>query len=57
MEDVFYEVEWLINNRYQVIKSYWDNDLKKNIREVAFQGTISDCESWIRLKEGGYFAS
>jgi hypothetical protein len=42
-----YRVGWLINDTYQVI------DIETY--EQFHQGSLSDCEAWIRLQEGGYF--
>jgi len=42
-----YRVAWLINNTYQVLDR--DTDVQLH------QGSLSDCETWIRLQEGGYF--
>lgn len=42
-----FRVEWLIDSTYQVLNS--DDD------SVAFQGSLTDCEAYIRLHEGGYF--
>lgn len=40
-----YKVRWLIDDTYQVIDSYGDS---------VYQGSLADCEAYIRLKEGGY---
>ena len=42
-----YIVTWYIDNTYQV--------LDRETEEQLHQGSLSDCESWIRLQEGGYF--
>jgi hypothetical protein len=41
-----YQVFLLQDDVYQVV------DVKTH--ETVFQGSLSDCEAWIRLKEGGY---
>ena len=41
--EIGYKIEHLINDTYQVIK---DNPFG-----VEYQGSLSDCEAWIRLKE------
>ena len=46
-----YTVENLSGNTYQILDieySYYDGVTGVN---VLFQGSLSDCESWIRLKE------
>ena len=45
-----YIVEHLQNNVYQVIDG---TDIGSNFyeRHVLFQGTLSDCEAYIRLKQ------
>jgi len=43
---VDYRVENLIDNIYQVILN--DGDI------VCYQGSLADCEAYIRLKERGY---
>lgn len=42
-----FRVTLYMNNTYEVIdySSY----------ESFFQGSLADCEAWIRLQEGGYF--
>lgn len=42
-----YKVAWYIDNTYQVLDRETDEQLH--------QGSLSDCEAWIRLQEGGYF--
>lgn len=47
-----YKVELLQDNTYQVcvyIQVYEEIE-----RETKFQGSLADCEAWIRLTEGGY---
>lgn len=42
-----YKVSFLIGNIYEVVERETD--------EVLHQGSLADCEAWIRLEEGGYF--
>ena len=39
-----YKVRWLMDETYQVL----------DVDEVVYQGSLSDCESYIRLHDGGY---
>jgi len=41
-----YRVVWYIDDTYQVLDIETDEELHR--------GNLSDCESWIRLQEGGY---
>ena len=41
-----YRVDWYIDNPYQVLDRETDAQLH--------QGSLSDCEAWIRRREGGY---
>jgi len=43
-----FRVEFYMDNTYLVINN--DNDT------VVYQGSLSDCESYIRLREGGYIS-
>lgn len=45
-----YKVINLIDNTWQVIRI--SEILVED--EVMYQGSLSDCEAWIRLREGGY---
>jgi len=47
-----YTVEHLINDTYQVYSHADDAEFDE--WKVEFQGSLSDCEAWIRLKIGGY---
>ena len=42
-----YRVAWCIDSIDQV--------LGRDTDEQLYQGSLSDCEAWIRLQEGGYF--
>jgi hypothetical protein len=63
-KELYYTVDHLQDNTYQVIANYWDDDLVDKekliiggwVKDVAFQGSISDCEAWIKLREGGYLS-
>lgn len=51
-----YRVEFLSNSTYQVLEidykpEYYPEQVNWN---VVFQGNLSDCEAFIRLKENGY---
>ena len=58
-----YKVHWIIDNEYIVEKTettygerlsaYSSEPDSVEVTRV-FQGSLSDCESYIRLKEGGY---
>lgn len=54
-----YKVEPLMDTTYQVVE-YSDCYVDENNRyayeniTVMFQGSLTDCEAWIRLTEGGY---
>lgn len=41
-----YRVEFLEDSTYQVINNITD--------EFEYQGSLADCEAYIRLKENGY---
>lgn len=48
MQDSTYEVwEQEVNNTGSSFENPFDSEVK------VFQGSISDCEAWIRLKENG----
>jgi len=49
-------VRHLIDDTYQVIGKEGDNDYDEyGYSEVtAHQGSLADCEAYIRLSEGGY---
>jgi hypothetical protein len=42
-----YRVAWYIDSTYQVLDIETDKQLH--------QGSLADCEAYIRLHEGGYF--
>lgn len=44
------KVRNLIHNTYQVIKFYLNGDGEYEEESVLYQGTLSDCEAYIRLK-------
>lgn len=58
-----YKVVFFQDNEYQIFQ--WDYDIIDfdsspsviggfNYQNPVFQGTLPECEAWIRLKEGGY---
>jgi len=58
-----YKVKPLTDNTYEVSKtttifgertSAYDSDPNKVETKNVFKGSLSDCESYIRLHEGGY---
>ena len=52
-----YKVRWYIDNEYEVWKITEPNSKDMNdedIEESMYQGSLADCEAWIRLHEGGY---
>ena len=60
---VEYKVRNLMDSTYQVVMittvsgygiSAYEFELDDISENVVFQGSISDCESYIRLMEGGY---
>ena len=44
-----YRVELLQDNIYQVLEEYQQHN--KYFYDVIFQGSLSDCEAYIRLKQ------
>lgn len=46
-----YSVQGLINETYQVIDI---DEYSDNCNNVIYQGSLADCEAYIRLKEEGY---
>jgi hypothetical protein len=53
METRKYKVRFFIDNTYEVLEKVYDYD--DEYWESVFQGSISDCEAYIRLHEKGYF--
>jgi hypothetical protein len=65
-----YRVRYRRNREYEVVRVFTEKDVremeKENIGhlekswngdeylESQFQGSLADCEAWIRLNEGGY---
>lgn len=58
-----YRVEHMKDNTYEVVETTteygerlnaYESEENKVTKESVFQGTLSDCESYIRLKEKGY---
>jgi hypothetical protein len=56
---IFYKVEHLMNERYQVFEKLMiqSNGIREFINtrntDSLFEGTLLDCETFIRLKENG----
>lgn len=55
-----YKVRFMMDDNYEVVRientfssedEYDENEFKE---ESVYQGRLADCESYIRLKEGGY---
>ena len=46
----------MMDNEYEVIEIDMDGDMfhHEDNEESVYQGGLSDCEAYIRLKEGGY---
>jgi len=56
-----FKVQWLIDQTYQVLRLEYIDLYSPNLQflesdtpEVVFQGSLADCESYIRLKEQVY---
>ena len=51
-----YKVEWVnMDEEYRVFSVYVDEDTGEEASyTVVHQGSLADCEAFIRLKEGGY---
>ncbi len=56
-----YTVEWLQDDIYQVIGTTGNKQVIEPLddegmpkSEIVYQGSLADCEAYIRLKEGGY---
>lgn len=50
-----YTVMFVMDNTYEVLEKKYDSCEDNYFYEKVYQGSISDCEAYIRLKEGGYF--
>jgi hypothetical protein len=52
------KVRWLEDDVYQVVEFKTDDEdldiYDRDNFEIAHQGSLSDCEAFIRLTEGGY---
>ena len=53
MENEKYKVVHLIDNTYQVLE-FIECVLEEHAWQTAYQGSLSDCEAYIRLKINGY---
>ena len=51
--DNTYEV-WKITTTYGERTSAYDGEPNKVEEESVYQGSLSDCDAYIRLHEGGY---
>jgi len=49
-----FKVVNLSGNIYQVLEKVIVDFQRIEDWNVLFQGTLPECEAWIRLKEGGY---
>ena len=59
-----YKVQWFMDDEYEVLlltrnplydENDWEDlDTSEYIYESVFQGSLADCEAYIRLNEGGY---
>jgi hypothetical protein len=58
-----YKIRFYKNNTYQVFEiittygeriSAYESEPKKIEINVVFEGSLADCDSYIRLKDGGY---
>jgi len=49
-----YRVENLEDDVWQVIEYYLNQDTCEYEFTVYYQGSLSDCEAYIRLEENGY---
>ena len=51
-----YKVINLIDHTYQVIDNINVDDWHEGVEpKIHYQGSLADCEAWIRLDRGGYF--
>ena len=48
----YYEVHLYMDDIYEVVVVDYSGD--DYTYETVFKGSLADCESYIRLKEGGY---
>ena len=49
-----FRVSYYQDNNYEVLEWITDRDECDEYELQVFKGSISDCEAYIRLKEGGY---
>lgn len=49
-----YKVRLFMDNTYEVYFVTHDSESFRSDEYVCFQGSLADCEAWIRLTEGGY---
>ena len=51
-----YKVRWLQDNEWKVVTVTEDYDHCREHEETHYSGSLSDCEAWIRLTNGGYMS-
>ena len=51
MEKTNYKVRLMLDNTYEVVIIHEDSE------EKVYQGSLADCEAYIRLRENGYMWS
>ena len=49
-----YRVQNLKDNTYQVLRDEYDEYDSVAVTYCEYQGSLADCEAYIRLQEGGY---
>ena len=47
-----YKIRFIMDQQYKVVELF-DNEYNL-VEETVFCGSLSCCEAWIRLHEGGY---
>ncbi len=52
-KDMKYIVQLFQDDTYQVLE-ITEGEYDTDNYEVVYQGSLADCEAYIRLKEGGY---
>jgi len=56
MTTAIYKVSFYMDNTYEVLewKTYISDEGGEGSWESVYQGSLADCEAYIRLHEGGY---
>jgi hypothetical protein len=57
MSDIEFKVRFMMNDTYEVLKMYKSEDYGEyeyDDSESVFQGSLADCEAYLRLTESGY---